>query len=80
MRGIEFLCDEHRTTGVKATFVHDGMPDRIPANVALCLYRVVQEAIQNAAKHSTAKDVTVTLRNIGNGVGAEVCDTGKGFA
>jgi signal transduction histidine kinase len=80
VRGIEFLCDEHfRTTGVKATFVHHAIPDRLPANIALCLYRVVQEAIQNVAKHSTAKDATVSLRRVGNGIGAEVCDTGQGF-
>ena len=78
--GIEFLCAEHsRMTGVKATFLHDAIPDLLPANVALCLYRVVQEAIQNAAKHSTAKDVTISLRKSGNGIGVEVCDTGQGF-
>ena len=80
VRGIEFLCEEHnRTTGVRATFLHHEIPDQLPANVALCVYRVVQEAIQNAAKHSRAKDVTVTLRKIGNGIGAEVCDSGQGF-
>jgi signal transduction histidine kinase len=80
VRGVEFLCDEHsRTTGVKATFEHHAIPERIPTNVALCLYRVVQEAIQNVVKHSTTKDVTVTLRKIRNGIGAEVCDAGQGF-
>jgi len=80
VRGIEFLCDEHnRTTGVKAKFLHHAISDQLPANVALCLYRVVQEGIQNAAKHSRAKLVTVTLRKIGNGIGVEICDTGQGF-
>jgi signal transduction histidine kinase len=80
VRGIEFLCDEHsRTTGVKATFLHHAIPDRLPANVALCLYRVVQEALQNAAKHSNAKDVTVDLRKIGGAIRAVVSDTGRGF-
>jgi signal transduction histidine kinase len=80
VRGVEFLCEEHfRTTGVKATFEHHAIPEQIPSNVALCVYRVVQEAVQNVAKHSTAKDVTVKLRKIGNGIGAEICDAGQGF-
>jgi signal transduction histidine kinase len=80
VRGIEFLCEEQaRTGGLKASFVHGCIPRRLPANVSLCLYRVVQEALQNAAKYSGADQVTVRLHKEDNGVRALVSDTGRGF-
>jgi two-component system sensor histidine kinase UhpB len=45
------------------------------------VYRVAQEALNNAARHSNAKHVGVTLRRSGDGgVVLEVADDGRGFA
>jgi signal transduction histidine kinase len=43
------------------------------------VYRVVQEALANVAKHSRAKLTTVTMSHSGNGVQIVVRDDGKGF-
>ncbi len=43
------------------------------------VYRVVQEALANVAKHSRAKLTTVTMSQSGNGVQVVVRDDGKGF-
>ena len=47
--------------------------------IALCLYRVVQEALRNTAKHANARRVHVTVRRVGDEVQLAVVDDGKGF-
>jgi signal transduction histidine kinase len=51
----------------------------VPAEVALCLYRVAQEALNNAVKYSGASRVVVALSNGGSRVGMRITDSGKGF-
>ena len=46
---------------------------------ALCLYRVVQEALRNVAKHADARRVDVTVRRVEEEVQVAVADDGKGF-
>src|SRR3954469_10880347 len=46
----------------------------------LVVYRVAQEALSNAARHSGAQRVEVRLRRTGGGVTLEVADDGRGFA
>jgi signal transduction histidine kinase len=77
--GIESLCEEHtRTSGIDVNFVH-GNIFPAPADISLCLYRVVQEALHNVAKHSSAKRATVTLCGTRDGIQVIVCDVGCGF-
>ena len=47
---------------------------------ALCLYRVVQEAVHNVGKHANARQVRVTVRRVGEEVQLAVADDGKGFS
>src|SRR5262249_29477442 len=48
---VRGLCRElTQSHGLEARFTHDSMPDVIPADTALCLYRVAQEALQNVIK------------------------------
>jgi signal transduction histidine kinase len=44
-----------RQHGVGVTFHADAGPEEIPAEVALCLYRVAQEALRNVARHAAAR-------------------------
>ena len=57
----------------------EGTFDDLPAEVGLCLYRVAQEALQNVAKHSGAKQAEVRLRMAEDGVVLTVADRGRGF-
>lgn len=52
---------------------------RLPPTVELVLYRVVQEALSNVAKHARASRVDVTLRRRGNLLRLAVTDNGCGF-
>jgi signal transduction histidine kinase len=45
----------------------------------LCLFRVVQEALQNAAKHSGAKRIEVQLAENAGEIHLVVSDSGRGF-
>lgn len=45
----------------------------------IALYRVIQEAINNAIKHSKAQLIGVTLENDAGGLKLTVCDDGQGF-
>jgi PAS domain S-box-containing protein len=47
---------------------------------AFHLYRLVQEAVNNAVKHSAAKHIWVRLGNVGRGTMIQVCDDGVGIA
>lgn len=57
---------------------HD-LPKPLPSETSLCLSRVLQEALQNAAKHSGVKHVHVQLNGTAEDVQLTVTDLGKGF-
>jgi signal transduction histidine kinase len=54
-------------------------PDDVPSVVALSLYRVAQEALHNAAKHSAANAVAVSFRGEGTALTLTITDQGVGF-
>ena len=56
----------------------DGL-DGIPHDVALCLYRVAQEALRNTATHAAAHKAQVTLRSREDGLELVIADDGQGF-
>lgn len=51
----------------------------LPADVELVVYRVAQEALTNAARHSRAGSVELSLTRVGDRVALEVADDGRGF-
>jgi signal transduction histidine kinase len=58
---------------------HDNVPAALPPDVTLCLFRVIQEALQNALKYSKASGVKVHLSGSSEGVTATIVDDGVGF-
>jgi two-component system, NarL family, sensor histidine kinase UhpB len=66
--------------GVAATHSESGEFSDLADDVQLVIYRVAQEALANAARHSGAGRVAVELRRDGDGVELEVSDDGRGFA
>jgi signal transduction histidine kinase len=65
--------------GLTIEYMHQDVPGTLPSGVELCLYRVLQEAVSNAVKHSNANHYTVTLRGTPEAVELEVIDNGCGF-
>jgi signal transduction histidine kinase/integral membrane sensor domain MASE1 len=60
-------------------FAHDHIPNQIPKDVTLCLFRIVQEALRNVVKHSGAPEVNVELSGLGDRIELRVSDSGVGF-
>ncbi|HXS34722.1 MAG TPA: sensor histidine kinase [Solirubrobacterales bacterium] len=67
---------------IEAEFAAEGDFSELGDDAQLVVYRVAQEALSNAARHSGAGHVTVKLRrkNADGGVELEVSDDGRGFA
>jgi PAS domain S-box-containing protein len=70
------LSQQHR---VRIDFTHKGVPEDLAVETEVGLYRVMQEAVMNAVKHSGASRVDVALHANGDGLQLEVVDQGKGF-
>lgn len=66
--------------GLAAELESDGDLSDLDADVQLVVYRVAQEALANASRHSDAERVEVRLRRSEGGVLLEVADDGRGFA
>jgi signal transduction histidine kinase len=60
-------------------FTHLAVPRAIPSDVALCLYRVVQEALQNVIEHSGRMEAEVHLEGSGDRLLLRIADPGGGF-
>ena len=78
--GLGALCkefnDRHR---IEIDFASDDIPKRVHSDVALCLFRIVQESLQNLRKHSGAAKAEVRLRRTRTRVVVSICDEGRGF-
>ena len=60
-------------------FSHRDVPAEIDENVALCVFRVAQEALRNAVKHSDAAHIWADLTGGPSSVTLTITDDGKGF-
>ena len=65
--------------GVIVEFTDENVPSPLHKDVSLCLFRVAQEALRNAAKHSGESRFAVDLRGTPKGISLEVQDAGVGF-
>jgi len=74
----EFIIEWAHQTGIQATLNVDGYID-LPLEVKQAIYRIMQEALANVAKHSSAKSVDAKLLFRGNSVEFCVNDDGAGF-
>jgi len=66
-------------TGIRITFTHETVPARLPQDLSLCLFRIVQEALQNVLKHSRARAVSMHLIGGPTALTLAIVDDGIGF-
>jgi PAS domain S-box-containing protein len=76
---MQALCREIESGAVVMPFEAHDVPRALPPDIALCLYRVAQEALWNVVKHSGARRVIVELVGKDNAVHLSIADDGKGF-
>lgn len=68
-----------RRTGLKVKMIAEELHDDLPDSQRTCIYRVVQEALNNCVKHSKADEVRVVIHRDGEGLSISVQDDGVGF-
>lgn len=75
-----WLVDNYlRAAGVTVNFKTVGPKRRLPPQVETTLFRVIQEAISNIARHAHAKNASVSLHFKKSVVRVHVRDDGRGF-
>ena len=74
----EYIIEWAHQTGIQATLNVEGSND-LPLEIKQAIYRIMQEALANVAKHSSAKSVDASLLFRGNSVEFCVNDDGAGF-
>lgn len=74
------LCKElSKRQKVNIDFQFEGVPQELPRDISLCLYRVLQEALHNAIKHSASRELRVSLGFASHATDLIVRDRGIGF-
>jgi PAS domain S-box-containing protein len=77
---IAGFCTEYAAHhSVDIQFSHENVPSGIPGEVSLTLFRILQEALQNAVKHSGVRLFEVRLSGTTNDIALTVSDAGLGF-
>jgi signal transduction histidine kinase len=74
-----YLSTLERQLGVTVSYERSGTPAAVDSAVAIHVYRVLQEALNNVARHSGAHQAWVRLRFAPDVLQLEVEDHGKGF-
>ena len=68
-----------KRTGIMVDTVEENVSDNLPEEHKICIYRIVQEALNNCSKHAYAKHVRVVVRQEPNSLKVSIEDDGKGF-
>src|SRR5688500_5191505 len=74
-----YLRNFSKRTGIRAYFSVEGIEERLPPDVEVCIYRIVQEALTNVARHSGALSCEVSLRRLADNVELVIEDSGRGM-
>jgi signal transduction histidine kinase len=77
---LRSLCrDIGKQKGLTISFDEQPLPEHVPPDIEICLYRVAQEALSNLAKHSRAQNAALELRRVGGQLLLRISDDGVGF-
>ena len=68
-----------RSTGVRINVRSSGLSAELPDEHKTCVFRIVQEALNNVCRHANADSVEITLETAGSWVTVTIQDDGRGF-
>ncbi len=74
-----YLSRQGERTGLKIQFHVDTLPGRLPGEVEIGCFRIVQEALTNVIRHAQAQHVTIDLRQEETALRLWIKDDGVGF-
>jgi len=75
-----YIPNVERQTGIEISYEKQGAPFSVDGAAGVHVYRILQEALNNVARHSGAKEAWVRLRFLPHTLELEVEDRGSGFA
>jgi len=73
------IKQHEQLTGSRVLITSDELPPSVPMAAKIAIFRVLQEALNNAHQHGGCADQTVKVRYLGRSVLLEISDRGKGF-
>jgi len=76
---IRGLQQEMSRADASIAFTHHDVPSTLPPEITLTVFRIVQEALQNALKYSGARHLAVDLRGTPGELTLTIQDDGRGF-
>jgi signal transduction histidine kinase len=77
---VRNFCRElSEQSGVVIDITSNNIPDSLPREVSLSLFRLIQEALHNSLKYSGGGHFQVRMEGDASGIQLEVCDHGVGF-
>ena len=79
VRGIRSWCKEFGERYEMEIEFKDDVAGAIPSEIGLTLFRILQEALHNAVKHSGVKHIEVRLWEQPDEIHLEIRDAGRGF-
>lgn len=71
--------DFSRRSGIRCSFSEEGIRDDLNDEHKTCVYRVVQEALNNCEKHAGATYVRLAISQTGQNLTVQMEDNGRGF-
>jgi signal transduction histidine kinase len=74
-----YARETSRTGAIAVDVVVEAFGDDIPDEYRTCIFRIVQEAVRNAARHSAAHQVRIYIQENNGALSLSVQDDGKGF-
>jgi PAS domain S-box-containing protein len=74
-----FCSETSMRQQVEVDFRHQDVPPTVPPDISLCLFRVLQEALRNAVRHSSARQIAVSFLGAEDSLSLTVRDGGRGF-
>jgi PAS domain S-box-containing protein len=79
VEAINYLVHDQHSRGLEIHFEHDLSSKRLNPLLEGNLFRIVQEAVNNIARHSGAQSASISLRESDGLLRLEIRDAGKGF-
>jgi signal transduction histidine kinase len=68
-----------RSTGVRINVAAEAVPNDLPEEHKICVFRIVQEALNNVCRHARASSVEIALRAADSRISVVIRDDGRGF-
>ena len=68
-----------RRSEIEVSVEPESVPEDLPDEYKICIYRLVQEALNNAVRHSGARNATVVVKRLAKSILVRITDDGRGF-